>query len=162
MSAVLMAALDGMQNRIDPGPPLDKDIYDLQPEELDEFPKTPDLAGGIAARLCESDHDFLLRGDVFTEDVIDTWIWYKQTHESRPCGSGRTRGSLRCTTMRDRAANREAANVRSGLVRALRTATSLFKLRELGQILEPLHDRIGRVGSGKIYQRRFGPDLLVA
>ncbi|MFV0443609.1 MAG: type I glutamate--ammonia ligase [Planctomycetaceae bacterium] len=80
MSALLMAALDGVQNRIDPGPPLDKDIYDLTPEQLGEFPQTPaSLEQSLAA--LEADQDFLLRGDVFTEDVINTWIWYKRTHE---------------------------------------------------------------------------------
>ena len=79
-AAYLMAALDGIQNRIDPGPPLDKDIYDLVPEELAGFPKVPgSLEESLSAlRL---DHEFLLRGDVFTEDVIDTWIWYKTEHE---------------------------------------------------------------------------------
>ena len=80
MSALLMAAIDGIQNRIDPGPPLDKDIYDLEPSELENVPKTPaSLEESLAA--LRSDHDFLLRGDVFTEDVIDTWIWYKTEHE---------------------------------------------------------------------------------
>ncbi|MGC1275021.1 MAG: type I glutamate--ammonia ligase [Planctomycetaceae bacterium] len=80
MAAVLMAALDGIQNRIDPGQPLDKDIYDLKPEELHDVPKVPaSLEQSLAA--LRKDHDFLLRGDVFTEDVIDTWIWYKTAHE---------------------------------------------------------------------------------
>jgi glutamine synthetase len=80
MSAVLMAALDGIQNKTDPGPPLDKDIYDLGPEELATVPHTPaSLEESLAA--LRSDHEFLLRGDVFTEDVIDTWIWYKTAHE---------------------------------------------------------------------------------
>ncbi|QDU38962.1 Glutamine synthetase [Maioricimonas rarisocia] len=80
MSAVLMAALDGIQNRIDPGMPLDKDIYDLSAEELDVFPKVPESLD-VSLQALREDHDFLLRGDVFTEDVIDTWIWFKQTHE---------------------------------------------------------------------------------
>ena len=80
MSALLMAAIDGIQNRIDPGPPLDKDIYDLEPSELENVPKTPaSLEESLTA--LRNDHDFLLRGDVFTEDVIDTWIWYKTEHE---------------------------------------------------------------------------------
>ncbi len=80
MSAVLMAMLDGIQNRIDPGPPLDKDLYDLQPDELEVIPKVPvDLEHSLQA--LRNDHDFLLRGDVFTEDVIDTWIWFKQAKE---------------------------------------------------------------------------------
>lgn len=79
-AAVLMAALDGIQNKIDPGPPLDKDIYDLPSEELTEYRRVPESLGAALEALKE-DHDFLLRGDVFTEDVIDTWIWYKMTHE---------------------------------------------------------------------------------
>ena len=80
MSAVLMAAIDGIQQKIDPGPPLDKDMYDLEPEELDAFPQTPASLEHALAAL-RRDHDFLLRGDVFTEDVIDTWIWYKTAKE---------------------------------------------------------------------------------
>jgi glutamine synthetase len=80
MSAVLMAAIDGIQNKTDPGLPLDKDIYDLQPDEVATVPKTPQSLAESLAALRE-DHEFLLRGDVFTEDVIDTWIWYKTTHE---------------------------------------------------------------------------------
>jgi len=80
MAAVLMAALDGIQQRTEPGPPLDKDMYDLQPEELEEFPKTP-ASFQEALEALRRDHEFLLRGDVFTEDVIDTWIWYKTSRE---------------------------------------------------------------------------------
>jgi len=79
-SAMVMAVLDGIQNKLRPGEPLDKDIYDLQPEELDTVPTTPrSLESSLDA--LRADHDFLLRGDVFTTDVIDTWIWYKRTHE---------------------------------------------------------------------------------
>lgn len=80
MAATLMAALDGIQNRIDPGPPLDKDIYDLGPAELEGVPKVPRSLEDALAAL-RQDHEFLLRGDVFTEDVIDTWVWYKTTNE---------------------------------------------------------------------------------
>ncbi len=80
MSAVLMAALDGIQNKLDPGAPLDKDIYDLGPQELEGFPAVP-VSLEAALTALRQDHDFLLRGDVFTEDVIDTWIWFKQTRE---------------------------------------------------------------------------------
>ncbi|MEK6250275.1 MAG: type I glutamate--ammonia ligase [Planctomycetales bacterium] len=79
-SAMLMAILDGIQNKIHPGEPLDKDIYDLSPEEAAEVPTTP-------GSLCESlaawrrDHEYLLRGDVFTKDVVDTWIDYKTENE---------------------------------------------------------------------------------
>ena len=75
-SAMLMAVIDGIQNKIHPGEPLDKDIYDLPPEELAKVPKTP---GSLdeALRALRDDHEFLLRGEVFTKDVIDTWISYK-------------------------------------------------------------------------------------
>jgi glutamine synthetase len=79
-SALLMAAIDGIQNKIDPGEPQEKDIYDLPPEELAELPQTP---GSLEAALTalKYDHEFLLRGDVFTQDVIDTWIKYKMEKE---------------------------------------------------------------------------------
>ena len=79
-SALMMAALDGIQNKTHPGEPLDKDIYDLSPEELADVPQTPGSLGQ-ALRALEQDHEFLLRGDVFTEDVIHTWIEYKQENE---------------------------------------------------------------------------------
>ncbi len=79
-SAMLMAVIDGIQNKIDPGEPLDKDIYDLTPEELQDVPQTPGSLEEALAALRE-DHEYLLRGDVFTPDVIDTWIWYKTENE---------------------------------------------------------------------------------
>ena len=82
-SAILMAGLDGIQNRIDPGEPLDKDIYDLSPEELKDVPSTPESLGHALKALSE-DHEFLLKGDVFTEDVINTWIKYKTEKEIKP------------------------------------------------------------------------------
>jgi len=82
-SAMLMAGLDGVINRIDPGEPLDKDIYDMEPEELKNVPSTP---GSLEAALkaLENDHEYLLKGDVFTEDVIETWIKYKMEKEVKP------------------------------------------------------------------------------
>lgn len=79
-SAMLMAGLDGIENKIDPGEPLDKDIYALGPEELAGVPSTP---GSLSEALdaLENDHDFLLKGDVFTPDVIETWIEYKRKKE---------------------------------------------------------------------------------
>ena len=79
-SAMLMAGLDGIQNKIHPGEPLDKNLYDLPPEELAQVPQTP---GSLdeALKALEADHDFLLKGDVFTEDVIETWINYKRENE---------------------------------------------------------------------------------
>ncbi|MHB1037449.1 MAG: type I glutamate--ammonia ligase [Pirellulales bacterium] len=79
-SAMLMAVIDGIQNKLHPGEPLDKDIYDLGPEELAKVPKTPGSLEDSLAAL-RADHEFLLRGDVFTPDVIDTWIWYKKDRE---------------------------------------------------------------------------------
>ncbi len=79
-SAMLMAMIDGIQNKIDPGQPLDKDIYDLKPEELKDVPTTPASLQEALTAL-RADHEFLLRGDVFTPDVIDTWIWYKMENE---------------------------------------------------------------------------------
>ncbi|MFQ5803543.1 MAG: type I glutamate--ammonia ligase [Candidatus Methylomirabilales bacterium] len=82
-AAMLMAGLDGIQNKIDPGSPLDKDIYELPPEELAEVPAVP-ASLGEALDALERDHEFLLNGDVFTEDVIETWLWYKRTKEVDP------------------------------------------------------------------------------
>jgi glutamine synthetase len=81
-SAILMAALDGILNKIDPGEPLDKDIYDLPPEELAGVPQTPESLQA-ALRALEADHSWLLKGDVFTPDVIETWIDYKLNNEVR-------------------------------------------------------------------------------
>ena len=80
MAAVLMAALDGIQNKTHPGQPLDKDIYDLKETEVVDIPKVPRTLEDALDAL-RKDHDFLLRGDVFTEDVIDTWVWYKTERE---------------------------------------------------------------------------------
>ena len=79
-SAMLMAMIDGITNKIDPGEPLDKDIYDLPPEELAKVPKAPGSLREALSNL-EKDHGFLLKGDVFTEDVIETWIQYKIKNE---------------------------------------------------------------------------------
>ncbi len=79
-SAMLMAAIDGIQNKIDPGSALDKDIYDLPPQEAAKVEKTPGSLRGALEAL-QSDHEFLLKGDVFTEDVIETWIEYKMENE---------------------------------------------------------------------------------
>ncbi len=79
-TAMLMAAIDGITNKIDPGKPLDRDIYEMTPEELAKYPKTPgSLAEAVDA--LEKDHKFLLTGDVFTKDVIETWIKWKRENE---------------------------------------------------------------------------------
>jgi glutamine synthetase len=79
-SAQLMAGLDGVQNRIEPPTPVDKDLYDLPPEELAKVPQVP---GSLpeALEALEADHDFLLAGGVFTPDLIETWIDYKRINE---------------------------------------------------------------------------------
>ena len=79
-AALLMAGLDGVQNRIDPGEPLDKDIYDLSPEELKDVPSLPGSLDEALIAL-ENDHDFLLKGDVFSMDMIERWIKYKRENE---------------------------------------------------------------------------------
>jgi len=79
-SAMLMAGLDGIENRIDPGEPLDKDIYSLTPEELKGVPSTPTSLEEALEALKE-DHEFLMKGNVFTEDVINTWIEWKTEKE---------------------------------------------------------------------------------
>jgi len=79
-SAILMAIIDGIENKVDPGEPLDKDIYGLPPEELAEIPSAPGSLDEALAALQE-DHEFLLKGDVFTKDVIEKWIEYKIENE---------------------------------------------------------------------------------
>ena len=80
-SAMLMAGLDGVLRKIDPGEPLDKDIYDLSPEEMKNVPSMP--ASLDEALTClEEDNDFLLKGDVFTADFIDNYIAYKRKNEA--------------------------------------------------------------------------------
>ncbi|HZO09697.1 MAG TPA: type I glutamate--ammonia ligase [Myxococcota bacterium] len=82
-AAMLMAGIDGIENKIDPGQPLDKDIYALSPEEAKGIPQMP---GSLdeALRELEADHEFLLRGDVFTEDALEYWIKYKRAAEVDP------------------------------------------------------------------------------
>ncbi|MBI5118954.1 type I glutamate--ammonia ligase [Candidatus Poribacteria bacterium] len=79
-AAMLMAGLDGVQNKIDPGAPLDKNIYDLPPEEMAKVPSVPGSLDKALDEL-EKDCDFLLKGDVFSEDIIKTWIDYKRKKE---------------------------------------------------------------------------------
>ena len=79
-AAMLMAGLDGVINRIDPGDPVDKDIYELPPEEAARIPQVPGSLQEVLDAL-EQDHDFLLRGGVFTPDLIEKWLEYKRTRE---------------------------------------------------------------------------------
>ena len=79
-SGLLMAGIDGIQNKIDPGQPLDKDLYDLPPEEKALIPQVPGSLSDALDAL-KADHEFLLKGDVYTKDVIETWIEYKRNRE---------------------------------------------------------------------------------
>lgn len=82
-AAMLCAGIDGIKNQIDPGAPLDVDIYDLSPEELSKIPSTPGSLEGALEAL-EKDHSFLTESGVFTEDFIETWISYKLDNEVNP------------------------------------------------------------------------------
>ncbi len=82
-SAQLMAGLDGVKNKIEPPKPIDKDLYELSPEEAADVKSIPTSLDASLEAL-EKDHDFLLVGDVFTKDVIDTWINFKRTKEIEP------------------------------------------------------------------------------
>ncbi len=79
-AAMLLAGLDGIQNRTEPPAPVDKDLYDLPPEELKLVPQVPASLDAALAAL-EDDHEFLLAGGVFTKDLLDTWVDYKRTNE---------------------------------------------------------------------------------
>jgi len=80
-AAMMMAGMDGILNKIDPGESLDKDIYDLSPEEIKAVPSMP-ASLDEALDCLDEDHSFLLKGDVFTEDLIETFIAYKRRHEA--------------------------------------------------------------------------------
>ena len=80
---MLMAGLDGIKNKIDPGHPLDKDIFELEAEEACKIPSMPGSLDEALGEL-KKDHKFLLEGGVFTEEFIDLWIAYKKKNESDP------------------------------------------------------------------------------
>jgi glutamine synthetase len=79
-SAMLMAGLDGIKNKIEPAAPVDKDLYELPPDEMANVPQVPGSLDKVIDAL-EADHDFLLEGGVFTSDLIETWITYKRENE---------------------------------------------------------------------------------
>jgi glutamine synthetase len=79
-AAMLMAGLDGIKNKIDPGEPIDEDIYELEPERKAKVRSTPGSLGEVLDAL-ERDQDFLLEGGVFTPDLLKTWISYKRKNE---------------------------------------------------------------------------------
>jgi glutamine synthetase len=82
-SAMLMAGLDGIKNRIEPPEPIDKDLYELPPEEHAQIEQVPDSLEG-ALKALEEDNDYLTEGDVFTPGLIEAWIDYKRTNEIDP------------------------------------------------------------------------------
>jgi glutamine synthetase len=82
-SALLMAGLDGIANKIDPGAPVDKDMYELPAEELKKIKQVPGSLSEVLAAL-EADHEFLLKGDVFTKDLLEAYISYKRENEVDP------------------------------------------------------------------------------
>lgn len=82
-AAMMMAGLDGIENRLDPGEPLDKDIYELSPAELSKVPSVPASLEG-ALNALENDHEFLTKGDVFTQDAVERWIDFKRHAEIDP------------------------------------------------------------------------------
>ena len=82
-AAQLMAGLDGIKNRIEPHEPVDKDLYELPPEEAKSIPQVPGSLDAVLDAL-EADHDFLLEGGVFTKELIETWIDYKREKELKP------------------------------------------------------------------------------
>jgi len=79
-AAMLMAGLDGIENKLDPGEPMDKDLYDLEPREAARIPTMPGSLDDAIKHL-EKDHQFLLKGGVFSEDLVETWIAYKRGRE---------------------------------------------------------------------------------
>jgi glutamine synthetase len=79
-AAMMLAGLDGIQNRIEPPAPVDRDLYDLPPEELKNIPQVPSSLDQALDAL-EADNDFLRVGGVFTDDLIETWIEYKRLNE---------------------------------------------------------------------------------
>lgn len=83
MSAMLMAGLDGIAKKINPPAPIDKDLYELEPEEKAKVKSTPGSLEEVLNAL-ENDHDFLLKGNVFTKDLIETWLEYKRKKENDP------------------------------------------------------------------------------
>ena len=78
-----MAGIDGIQNRIEPHEPVDKDLYELPPEEAKLIPQVPGSLDAVLDAL-EADHDYLTAGNVFTPEVIETWLDYKREKEIKP------------------------------------------------------------------------------
>jgi len=82
-TAMMMAGLDGIKNSYEPDAPIDKDLYELPPEEAKDVAQVPTTLSAVIDRL-EEDHDYLLEGGVFTPDLIETWITFKREEEIDP------------------------------------------------------------------------------
>ncbi len=82
-AAMMMAGLDGIKNKMEPQAPVDKDLYELPPDEAASIPQAPTSLSAVIDRL-EDDHDYLTEGGVFTPDLIETWISYKRENEIEP------------------------------------------------------------------------------
>jgi glutamine synthetase len=82
-AAMMMAGLDGINNKIEPHEPVDKDLYELPPEEAKGIPQAPTSLAAVIDKL-EEDHEYLTAGGVFTEDLIETWIALKRENEIEP------------------------------------------------------------------------------
>jgi glutamine synthetase len=80
---MMMAGMDGIKNKIEPPAPVDKDLYELPPEEARNIAQVPGSLGEVIDNL-EADHDYLLEGGVFTPDLVETWIDYKREAEIDP------------------------------------------------------------------------------
>ena len=91
-AAMMLAGIDGIKNKIEPPEPVDKDLYELPPEERADIPQVPGSLPEVLAAL-ENDHEYLLEGGVFTQDLIETWIDWKRENEvaSDPATSDATR-----------------------------------------------------------------------
>ena len=96
-AAMLMAGLDGIENKINPGEPAEKDLYDLEAKEAAKIRTMPGSLDEALNHL-EKNHQFLLKGGVFSEDLIESWIAYKRSKEVIPCGCGRIRMNSSCIT----------------------------------------------------------------
>ena len=85
-SAMMMAGMDGIKNKIEPAAPIDKDLYELPPEEAKDIAQVPGSLGAVIDRL-EADHEYLLEGGVFTPDLIETWISLQAGERDRPAAA---------------------------------------------------------------------------
>ena len=94
----MLAGLDGIKNKIEPGTPIDKDMYELEPEEKAKIRSTPGWLGEVLEAL-KKDHKYLLQGNVFTEELIETWINYKKKNEMDAIASVLIPTSSTCTTI---------------------------------------------------------------